>query len=104
MCRVIVFFVLMIRRPPRSTRTATLFPYTTRFRSAPPHHGGHHQHGHERRGPPLVAVDDVAVEGVERVSHRSAPGGPPGRRCARRRSGGARRGSRRRTPFCTSRP
>src|SRR3546814_1947628 len=25
----------MIRRPPRSTRTDTLFPYTTRFRSAP---------------------------------------------------------------------
>src|SRR3546814_12277030 len=24
----------MIRRPPRPTRTATLFPYTTRFRSA----------------------------------------------------------------------
>src|SRR3546814_4401249 len=24
----------MIRRPPRSTRTDTLFPYTTRFRSA----------------------------------------------------------------------
>src|SRR3546814_15110617 len=24
----------MIRRPPRSTRTATLYPYTTRFRSA----------------------------------------------------------------------
>src|SRR3546814_17177996 len=24
----------MIRRPPRSTRTVTLFPYTTRFRSA----------------------------------------------------------------------
>src|SRR3546814_17509315 len=23
----------MLRRPPRSTRTATLFPYTTRFRS-----------------------------------------------------------------------
>src|SRR3546814_21134877 len=28
-----VFFVLMIRRPPRSTRTDTLFPYTTLFRS-----------------------------------------------------------------------
>src|SRR3546814_14315387 len=28
----IVFF-LMIRRPPRSTRTDTLFPYTTLFRS-----------------------------------------------------------------------
>src|SRR3546814_10002743 len=26
-------FVLMIRRPPRSTRTDTLFPYTTLFRS-----------------------------------------------------------------------
>src|SRR3546814_13722037 len=28
-----VFFFLMNRRPPRSTRTDTLFPYTTRFRS-----------------------------------------------------------------------
>src|SRR3546814_9990832 len=26
----------MIRRPPRSTRTDTLFPYTTLFRSIPP--------------------------------------------------------------------
>src|SRR3546814_18542884 len=28
-----VLFFLMIRRPPRSTRTDTLFPYTTLFRS-----------------------------------------------------------------------
>src|SRR3546814_14295570 len=28
------FFFLMIRRPPISTRTDTLFPYTTLFRSA----------------------------------------------------------------------
>src|SRR3546814_4953189 len=28
-----MFFVLMIRRPPRSTRTYTRFPYTTLFRS-----------------------------------------------------------------------
>src|SRR3546814_2658641 len=28
-----VFLFLMIRRPPRSTRTDTLFPYTTLFRS-----------------------------------------------------------------------
>src|SRR3546814_13624210 len=28
------FFFLLIRRPPRSTRTDTLFPYTTLFRSA----------------------------------------------------------------------
>src|SRR3546814_14243115 len=34
MCSLIVFF-LMRRRPPRSTRTDTLFPYTTLFRSLP---------------------------------------------------------------------
>src|SRR3546814_13266679 len=28
-----ICFFLMIRRPPRSTRTDTLFPYTTLFRS-----------------------------------------------------------------------
>src|SRR3546814_5089010 len=28
-----MFFFLMIRRPPRSTRADTLFPYTTLFRS-----------------------------------------------------------------------
>src|SRR3546814_4395341 len=32
MYMIFVFF-LMIRRPPRSTRTDTLFPYTTLFRS-----------------------------------------------------------------------
>src|SRR3546814_13442605 len=31
----VLFFFLMIRRPPRSTRTDTLFPYTTLFRSQP---------------------------------------------------------------------
>src|SRR3546814_10925870 len=30
---MLCFFFLMIRRPPRSTRTDTLFPYTTLFRS-----------------------------------------------------------------------
>src|SRR3546814_16317694 len=30
---MLLFFFLMIRRPPRSTRTDTLFPYTTLFRS-----------------------------------------------------------------------
>src|SRR3546814_15577122 len=33
---VIIFFFLMIRPPPRSTRTDTLFPYTTLFRSEKP--------------------------------------------------------------------
>src|SRR3546814_20912871 len=31
---VCFFCFLMIRRPPRSTRTDTLFPYTTLFRSS----------------------------------------------------------------------
>src|SRR3546814_1233646 len=31
-----LFFFLMIRRPPRSTRTDTLFPFTTLFRSRRP--------------------------------------------------------------------
>src|SRR3546814_18379628 len=36
LCKIMLyccFFFLMIRRPPRSTRTDTLFPYTTLFRS-----------------------------------------------------------------------
>src|SRR3546814_13216827 len=37
---VSVFFFLIIRRPPRSTRTDTLFPSTTRFRSL--ESGAHH--------------------------------------------------------------
>src|SRR3546814_11583349 len=43
----------MIRRPPRSTRTDTLFPYTTLFRS---------DHGHRDalRQLPHRAVDDAA--------------------------------------------
>src|SRR3546814_9907637 len=38
----------MIRRPPRSTRTDTLFPYTTLFRS-------HHRRRHAARGPDHAA-------------------------------------------------
>src|SRR3546814_17015637 len=30
---VLIIYFLMIRRPPRSTRSDTLFPYTTRFLS-----------------------------------------------------------------------
>src|SRR3546814_5981299 len=32
-CFKLFIFFIMIRRPPRSTRTDTLFPYTTLFRS-----------------------------------------------------------------------
>src|SRR3546814_10561137 len=38
----------MIRRPPRSTRTDTLFPYTTLFRS--PRRGGQRAAGPTRHG------------------------------------------------------
>src|SRR3546814_19480741 len=42
-CSVLLscLFFLMIRRPPRSTRTDTLFPYTTLFRSR--RRGNHRQ-------------------------------------------------------------
>src|SRR3546814_20897922 len=35
-----LFILLMRRRPPRSTRTDTLFPYTTLFRSVSPRAAG----------------------------------------------------------------
>src|SRR3546814_11657207 len=57
-------FFLMIRRPPRSTRTDTLFPYTTLFRSPPGDvaifeaamgkaFSSIHQHGHR-----IIDADD----------------------------------------------
>src|SRR3546814_18904930 len=48
----ICFFFLMIRRPPRSTRTDTLFPYTKLFRSldASAPHLDPVQHGAEHVG------------------------------------------------------
>src|SRR3546814_16080621 len=52
------FFFLMIRRPPRSTRTDTLFPYTTLFRS-----GYHFRQGIVGdRDRDDVAFGDEAVE------------------------------------------
>src|SRR3546814_15887932 len=44
----VLFFFLMIRRPPRSTRTDTLFPYTTLFRSS----AARPRSGAARRPPP----------------------------------------------------
>src|SRR3546814_2271062 len=44
--RFVLFFFLMIRRPPRSTRTNTLFPYPTLFRSP----GALPRRGSRRRG------------------------------------------------------
>src|SRR3546814_14325396 len=46
------FFFLMIRRPPRSTRTDTLFPYTTLFRSLRRRQGVVEVWLHRQRSPP----------------------------------------------------
>src|SRR3546814_10585649 len=58
-CLVIVFF-LMIRRPPRSTRTDTLFPYTTLFRSSALLQGGAIDGGDASA--PLFRVGDDPVD------------------------------------------
>src|SRR3546814_18998925 len=67
------FFFLMIRRPPRSTRTDTLFPYTTLFRSLCRHLGEWGSH----RAPILVPVGlHSSVRGVENYG-RGSPRGCP---------------------------
>src|SRR3546814_11946425 len=59
------FFFLMLRLPPRSTRTDTLFPYTTLFRSASPDSG--------RNSPTDIRLlFTIAAE-----SARCRTGGPP---------------------------
>src|SRR3546814_15805388 len=69
-CDFILFFFLMIRRPPRSTRTDTLFPYTTLFRSAAA--GG--AAGGQRRVAAILApprADDIAeMAGFVGGAHR----------------------------------
>src|SRR3546814_9679561 len=53
-CCALVFFFLMIRPPPGSTLTDTLFPYTTLFRS-------------------VVHVEPVQAGGVEHLISAGAP-------------------------------
>src|SRR3546814_2407765 len=57
----------MIRRPPRSTRTDTLFPYTTLFRSHPDRDRGLGKH--HRRG----ALPDVDAADLRARGHQFAP-------------------------------
>src|SRR3546814_3065576 len=64
-----MYFFLMIRRPPRSTRTDTLFPYTTLFRSRP---SGVDQPSRE-----------TVIAGMERDMDKGFPGGKAGGRCGR---------------------
>src|SRR3546814_7923961 len=70
----------MIRRPPRSTRTDTLFPYTTLFRSRPPApHGPLHGCALRKAAsrPPSIAA---------RRARGPCSRAPPARRRAGRRS------------------
>src|SRR3546814_19214419 len=60
------FFFLMIRRPPRSTRTDTLFPYTTLFRSV----DAAHVRGHIVAE--LVAGDDRHLHRIEAAVYGAA--------------------------------
>src|SRR3546814_7164324 len=58
----------MIRRPPRSTRTDTLFPYTTLFRSAV---GG--DHDIPRLQPTLRGGEAVVLAVARDGGHRALP-------------------------------
>src|SRR5881397_2490706 len=77
----------MIRRPPRSTRLNTLFPYTTLFRSGP----------RRRRHPPVR--DGGARARAGRAHERPLAGRRPVDR-----GGGARRAGGRRAPVAREAP
>src|SRR5256885_16702268 len=84
---ILLFFFLMIRRPPRST----LFPYTTLFRSS-----GVSCCGWPRCSPPRESTATASPEGC---SHDRAPrvAGPAGDQLGAVREPGGEAGARRRT-------
>src|SRR3546814_7725687 len=60
----------MILRPPRSTRTDTLFPYTTLFRSQPPfRHFAHDSGTNDEIAEPLVSQTLLGVAGEYFIQH-----------------------------------
>src|SRR3546814_2977211 len=67
---VCVFFVLMKRRPPRSTRTDTLFPYTTLFRSFAFVDRAFDQRLGEVERQPRIGADEHAVAEEDRAAVR----------------------------------
>src|SRR3546814_11485353 len=82
-------FFLMIRRPPRSTRTDTLFPYTTLFRSPAPERAAlrfaaEHHEGEEEADRPVVASRPRCRPGA---SPRHPEGGGAGQAPGRREGG-----------------
>src|SRR3546814_12715780 len=67
---IVVFFFLMIRRPPRSTRTDTLFPYTTLFRSRTQFDG---DAGHAHAARNVAAGQPQAIEAVGQAARIERP-------------------------------
>src|SRR3546814_20933547 len=106
-CRVREFiidcFFLMIRRPPRSTRTDTLFPYTTLFRSdrfrRHPRHQGRELAAHGPLATALLALPAVQPDrhalGTLQPAARGTKGPLRGTRrpAHRRNTGRPRRGA-----------
>src|SRR3546814_2442965 len=74
-------FFVMIRRPPRSTRTDTLFPYTTLFRSPVPArpdrdtpdraaHLRHREHREQKRGQRVRSEEHTSeLQSLMRISY-----------------------------------
>src|SRR3546814_19919935 len=95
-------FFLIIRRPPRSTRTDTLFPYTTLFRSpaarnnrcpsqpfSPParHMAAHRRGTHQWASQMLISSTLVVVDlGELRIDHIVRRGLAAGLTARRRKS------------------
>src|SRR3546814_3376629 len=78
----------MIRRPPRSTRTDTLFPYTTLFRSGHGADGGVALRGGGRAGPgrPQGHAGAAAPRARRRAGVGRLAGPPAGPEPRRRRA------------------
>src|SRR3546814_3456377 len=74
-----MFFFLMMRRPPISTRTDTLLPYTTLFRSRADGDAGVRWRRRERdqgdaasRGPARVGPDDAVRRALRRSEEHTS--------------------------------
>src|SRR3546814_18494803 len=59
---ILCFVFLMIRRPPRSTRTYTLFPYTTLFRSSAAFRSPDDPHLYDLKAELVTIADPYAGE------------------------------------------
>src|SRR3546814_20962502 len=68
-----VLFFLMIRRPPRSTLTDTLFPYTTLFRSGRVGEGCFQDHGEPWPPPPSLPLPSQGEGPKQKLAASAAP-------------------------------